>query len=234
MSDNRPQATLCSPLRGHPMTALSVIIPTIGRRSLSDTLESLAPQMQENDRVMVVVDDLARYDFCSEAVNFAREASDPGVAWRCLPNHGQGGHYGHPARNAALDLLCELEERPEWCWSIDDDDIATFGAVDMIRSAIDSREGAWYVFKMRGGVGSHFPNVTVPALGPQLLRGNVGTPMLVWPLGRSRFGVNGEWDGMPAGYFGDFEMSHWLLLEFGEPAWREETVAEIRPVAVAV
>lgn len=212
------------------MTRLAVIVPTTGqRRSLSATLDSLVPQLEHGDRCMVICDDLSRYDFCSEAVGFAREAGADGVMWRCYPNREQPGFYGHASRNIALNILEDLEDGPDWVWSLDDDDVATFGAVDMIRSAIASGEAQWYVFRMRGGAGSHFPGVVVPTLGPRLLRGNVGTPMMVFPVCSSRFG-SAEMENMPAGYFGDYQQAQGLLLELGEPQWQPEIVAEIRPV----
>lgn len=214
------------------MTAICVIIPTIGRSTLADLLDSISPQMQAGDRVMVAYDAPDRFDFCQESVDIARKESEDGVTWRCYPpSHVAGGHYGHVARNRMLDLLADLEDAPEWVWSIDDDDCATFGAVDMIRSAIESEQAPWYVFRMRGGESSHFAGLVVPLMGQTLQRGNVGTPMIVFPVGGARFGV-GEFDGHAAGYFGDYEMALALDAELGDPAWMEPTVAVIRPVAV--
>lgn len=213
------------------MTALAVIVPTVGRSSLVDLLEALAEQVQGGDRVMVYCDRDERYDFCSEAVNFAREASDPGVAWRCFPTHGPLGGYGHPARNLALDLLEELDDAPTWCWSIDDDDLPVFGGLDMLRSAAASGRAHWYVFSMRGGRRSHFGGIVVPTMGNVLLRGNVGCPMLCWRLGDSRFG-DSTFDDRGPGYFGDYEMAVALQGEYGDPVWVDQIVAHIRPVTV--
>jgi hypothetical protein len=224
------------------MTSLAVIIPTVGRRSLANTLESVASQLQDGDRGFVVSDHWARYDFCCEAVEFAREASADGVTWRCWINRGQRGLFGHGARNWALDQTAGFEDMPDgmpdWCWSIDDDDEATFGAVDMIRAACASGDAPWYVFRMRGGAGSHFDGVTVPTMGETIREGNVGTPMIVFPSAcQSRFGVG---RGVPRehdlgdGYFGDLTLAISLQMEFGDPGWRSEVVAEIRPVAAEV
>lgn len=222
------------PLPPRERTALAVIVPTVGRHSLPDTLSSIAPQVQPGDRVVVVCDYERRFDFCSEAVDFVRQACEPEVTWRCFMAGSRNlGCYGHPARNVALDYLAELSETPGWVWSLDDDDVAVFGALDMIRAACESGQAAWYVFRMRGGTGSHFPGVTVPTMGDRLQTGNVGTPMLVFPAATtSRYGTS-ELHDSTAGYFGDFEMAKALEAEFGDPAWVASTVCEVRPRDVA-
>lgn len=215
------------------MTSLAIIVPTVGRRSLADLLESLAPQMQDGDRGIVVVDDHERYHFCCEAVAFAREQSSAEVVWRCWRNRGTRGVFGQGGRNWALDMLREIEGAPAWAWSIDDDDRAAFGALDMIRAAVDSGEASWYIFRMRGGDGTHFPGRTVPMQGEQIVEGNVGTPMLVFPSRcESRFGVGPGVRGGDPGYFGDLTMAVSLELELGAPSWRPEVICEVRPVAV--
>lgn len=218
------------------MTALTVIIPTIGRRSLAATIESFAPQLQPGDRVQVACDDHERYDFCCQAVQFGRDASHEETIWRCyLAGDEPLGRFGHPARNEAIDFLATLNDRPSWCWTLDDDDVATFGALDMIRAAVETGAAKWYVFRMRGGEGSLFPGVTVPVQNV-LRMGNVGTPMMVFPTStRSRFGlgkVAAFGVDQPEGYFGDWAMASALRDEYGAPVWVNTTVAEIRPEKV--
>ncbi len=169
-------------------------------------------------------------------VAFAREQSHPETIWRTLPSpHDEpSGGFGHPARNRVLDYLQTLQTRPAWCWSLDDDDVATFGALDMIRGAIEANQAAdWYVFRMRGGSDSHFAGTTIPAVGNQIKIGHVGTPMLVFPTScTARFGT-GHVDSfppdMPDGYFGDWEMARDLRAELGNPEWVAQTVCEVRP-----
>jgi hypothetical protein len=116
---------------------------------------------------------------------------------------------------------------------LDDDDVATFGALDMIRSACGSGAAPWYVFRMRGGDGSHFPGLVVPTMGDVILQGNVGTPMIVFPSRcESRFGVNATDGEHGSGYFGDYLMAASLQLELGDPGWRSEVVCEVRPAEV--
>ncbi len=138
------------------------------------------------------------------------------------------GGYGHPARNEGIDgATCE------WVCSIDDDDVYLPGAFDTIQDAIQANPHAdWFVFQMVGGAGSHFNGVTVPVLGHTLRLGNIGTPMLCWKRGTSRFGMRSHDEqgrDYGAGYFGDWEMAQALQAEYGDPVWINETIAVIRP-----
>ena len=224
------------------MTALSLLIPTVGRESLGDLLASLQPQTSEDDLILVICDRIERYDFAQGLVERARESGAQGL-WRCYPGANEGC-FGHPGRNHLLDHLQDCDWQGH-CWSVDDDDRATFGALDMIRAAVDSREALWYVFRMRGGDGSHFPGLVVPATGGGVRVGEVGTPMMVFPsYVKARFGTarlkvehRGAYPGAdefwPAGYLGDYELAQALRVELGEPKWRDEIVAEVRPAKAA-
>lgn len=212
------------------MTGIAIIVPTTGRLSLAFTLASLAQQTQDADRVLVMCDDPLQYDNAQTCVEEIRAGAKG--CWRCYPTDEPLGHYGHPQRNLALDLLAELEDAPAWAWSIDDDDIATFGALDIIRAAAASNSAPWYVFRMVGGDNSHFPGVTVPTMGQVIEPGNVGTPMLVFPADcDARFGLDAYRD-MPPGYYGDAAMAEGLLGVLDEPGWRDEIICEIRPALV--
>src|SRR3989442_1431268 len=144
------------------MTSLAVIVPTLGRESLTAGLAALVPQLTPGDRLDVVCDNPDRFTTASDMV---RALEHDGLApIRCYPT-SRLGCYGHASRNVALDHLAELEERPDWVYSVDDDDVVVFGALDMIRAAVDSGRAPWYVFRMVGGAASHFPGLVVPATG---------------------------------------------------------------------
>jgi hypothetical protein len=134
------------------------------------------------------------------------------------------GAYGHVIRNRTIDLLRNCGVTGYFC-TLDDDDVYTPEAFSVMRVALASFPYSWFIFQMVGGKNSHFPDIVVPTMGHQILKGNVGTPMLLWPAyARSRFGT--EFRG---GYFGDFEMAARLNEELGPPVWIESVVAEIRP-----
>ena len=211
--------------------SVSIIIPTLGRPSLAACLESLAPQTQtaNGDRVLVMADG-------PEAWTKARDLTPPDrIKFRVCgyPGWNTLGQYGHPRRNAALDLIGEYANPPDFCWSIDDDDIALPGALDAIRAATEAHPGRWFIFSMVGGPGSHYPDITVPTQGQVIRPGNVGTPMLVFPATvAARFGSSAR-DGFPPGYFGDWEMAVALEAELGPPVWRDAVICEVRPQAIA-
>lgn len=219
------------------MSGIAIVVPTIGRSSLQETLFSLVPQVGGEDRVMVVCDRMAEhgpFDYVSACVEQARRAA-PNATWRCYPG-GDEGVYGHAARNRMLDLLIELDDAPKWVWSIDDDDEATFGALDMIRADIVSSRGPWYVFQMRGGAGSTFNGVTIPTQGSRIAIGNLGTPCIVAPVCAARWGtsdMSGSGPGfhteLAPGYFGDYEIAVALQAELGDPVWVPQTVCVVRP-----
>jgi Glycosyl transferase family 2 len=216
------------------LTGIAVIVPTIGRPELANCLAALAKQTTDDDRVMVMCDIPLRHPWCSALVEGIRKTGAKG-RWRVLPG-ALNGHYGHPLRNKAIGHLQELERRPDWVWSLDDDDVPTPDALATLREAVESGEGDWYVFQMVGGGQSHFAGVTIPNRGEYVIVGNVGTPMIVFPTtATSRFGtaprqdLGRSWDG---GYFGDLEMAVALRDELGDPAWVDAVVAEIRPSPV--
>jgi hypothetical protein len=175
-----------------------------------------------------------RFDWCSLLVEGLRRGGAQG-RWRVISRDSLG-RYGHPLRNEALDLLAALDDRPDWVWSIDDDDLPMPGALASIREAVASGEADWYVFGMVGGGDSHFAGVVVPQPGLGLRLGNIGSPCLVAPVdAAARWGTDRvlalSGDEGP-GYYGDWLFAVALKNELGDPAWIEATVAEIRPARI--
>jgi hypothetical protein len=218
--------------------AVAVVVPTIGRPELANLLYALAPQTTAIDRVLVVCDRPRRYDWCCALVEGLRKQGAQGrwTTW----DRDNLGHYGHAARNEALDFLASLEQRPDWVWSIDDDDLCAPGALAAIRTAAASGKGKWYVAKMVGGGGSHFPDLAVPLPDVGVRIGNIGAPCIVAPTpAEARWGTSEMAAYHPgpsgaiheAGYFGDGEYAVALQKELGEPVWLDAVVAEIRPSA---
>jgi hypothetical protein len=211
--------------------SLAVIVPTVGRPSIGVLLSALAPQTTAADRVLIVCDRPRRYDWCCVLVEGLRKQGAEGrwTVW----DRDNLGHYGHPARNEALDFLASLENRPDWVWSIDDDDMCAPDALDVIRTAVATEDAGWYAFAMIGGAGSHFDGVMIPNRGDYVLAGNIGTPMIVLPTtAASRFGLSvrkdlgREWE---PGYWGDLEAAVALRDELGDPAWVDGVIATVRP-----
>ena len=96
---------------------------------------------------------------------------------------------------------------------MDDDDVYVDGAFAAMRAAATQSPGRPLLFRM-----NHYGTVLWQAA--ELVYGNVGTPMLVVPYDRERLG---RWD------VDDFHFIRQTLELQGEPVWREEVVATVKP-----
>jgi hypothetical protein len=187
---------------------ITVIIPTTGRESLWGTIGSLDPQLHEEDSLVVIYD----HDENGVGVNPFFESHSHDYSMRYLVR--LGGNYGHTNRNRVLDHHVETSH----VWTLDDDDIATPGALDAMRAHMDD---PWTIFRMHYGSGPA-NGITLPH-SHRIAYGNLGTPMIFAPLTNARFGEH---------YSGDHDYAVELQELLGEPVWAEETVAIIRPIAV--
>lgn len=196
--------------------SLSVIVPTVGRPSLTATLQSIAPDVSAGDHVIVVGDvpPGCERDIRALVQHFARDsAARWTVAWPSEPL----GNWGHPARNMAI---AQHVDTSHVC-TIDDDDVYLPGGLELVRR-YGCREKP-VVFKARWGAGH-------PAAGvvlwhwPEVKAGNVATPMVVWPAAAAAL-----WGDR---YEGDFDFYRQLEDEYGELYWDEREIVEVRPVPV--
>ena len=194
---------------------ITAIIPTIGRESLLETLDSCL----EADEIVVLAD--------GPEVPYIDVEED---ATYVVTRKAQGCH-GHPLRNLALDSYVS----GGYVVSIDDDDVFLPGAFAAIRAAIAYYPGRWFVFQMIGGPHSHFPGV-VCWQNRRIRIGDVGTPMIVAPTSaKARWGNRGVDDfgrDMGDGFFGDYEYAAALQEELGDPVWLPVVIAEIRPAVI--
>jgi glycosyltransferase involved in cell wall biosynthesis len=164
---------------------LGVVVPTIGRATLSRTLDSILSQTHPDQVEVLVVADTHNH---STVIPDRRE----GVTY--LEHDAGYSAWGHPQRNFGFSLLHDCN----WLTSIDDDDTWEPNAWLTILGAI-SRQVAdpspspiicQMLYSISGRVLWNRPTVEV---------GNVGTPMFVVPNDRSRLGVwgpryEGDWD----------------------------------------
>jgi glycosyltransferase involved in cell wall biosynthesis len=196
-----------------PPVRLSIVVPTLGRSTLRRTLDSIAPQLDAGDEVLVVADATGDVDGARATVEglddgrFGLElCADPSPgAGNAQRRHGIGR-----ARGTHLAF-------------IDDDDVYEPGALELMRSSADGRP---VVFRM---------DATAVGLGvlwaePVLRYANVGTPMFVVPNDPGRLG---EWAPCRGPDGSDFSFITGCCERMGEPVWREEVVARVRPGAGA-
>jgi hypothetical protein len=190
---------------------ITVIIPTIGRVALADTIRSFIYDLTAADDVIVLADGPS-HSARNVASSFAL-GTNTGV--RYLERKEPLGHWGHPLRNKALEHHVETTH----VWTIDDDDIAALGAIPAMR---DHMGDPWTIFRMHFGAGHPASGLTLPN-SHQIRWGNIGTPMIFAPWTQARFGHH---------YSGDLDYAQALYSELGEPVWASETIAIIQPDAV--
>lgn len=192
---------------GHPLT---VIVPTIGRSSLRATLASFASDLRADDLVIVATDGVR-----PEAEEVFDDFSGGEANWMLLPCH-ESHDWGHSLRNEALDRFVE---EGRYVWTLDDDDVATPGALEALRSRMD---GGWAIFRMEFGP-AHFAYGITCWREKQLRFGDIGTPMTLAPRCGARFGSR---------YEGDWDYVQSLQVELGAPTWDDRVIALIRPEEV--
>lgn len=186
----------------------SIIVPTIGRKTLQETLDSITPQRAADDEVIVVFDGKE-----SEEVNRLAESHS------CLlANTGKRSYdAGSTPRNFGID-----KARGDWLLFMDDDDIFTENALTIIRKVIViPQQPTPHIFRMR------CQNGIILWREPRLEYANVGTPMFVVPR------LNGNetrWRSGDSGSGNDFAfIIETLSLRKQTPIWSEEIICLVRP-----
>lgn len=192
-------------MAGVTSQSLSVLVATTGRKTLRATLESFGPDLRPCDVVHVCMD--GRNDLVRRLVD---EMSRTYFGYWFYHEGETLGYWGHAVRNQFLPSL-----DTDLVWNLDDDDTAAPGALSAIRHS----DGAWTIFRMQFMEG-HPANGIVCWRWKRLMKGDIGTPMVIAPPSEARFALE---------YGGDFAYVEGLVDEFGEPAWDERIIALIRP-----
>lgn len=195
------------------MTKLSIIVPTIGRPSLYETISSIYDAgLQATDEVIVVADGPS-----SVAVEIAAIFQKRGcnLIYREIPE--RTGSVGGPARTLGMSVATGTH-----VLCMDDDDVYRAGAFKRIREEIAKNPSKILIFKMVAMAKRHIWNEiwTVPG---SIGLGNVGTPTFCLPLRKPM----PEW---PPAYTGDFEFITKAVEKFGGPSevvWVDSIIAEI-------
>lgn len=137
-------------------TSFNVVIATAGRPTLQHMVDSIAPQLEEQDYLTIIWD-------C--------QPIDLQIDSKCQVMHLQNpeplGYWGHGSRNRWQDEL-----PGDFFMNADDDDEYTPDAMEAIRSAV--KENKLYIFKF------HHHGAFVPREN-RVYVGNVGTSCGVYP-----------------------------------------------------
>lgn len=192
---------------------VTVVVATVGRPTLARTLASLRLQSWNPGSGVLLLGD----------------GDPPGVAelWRQFRLPGRYvalpdrlGHWGHGARNHALDAGLVTTDLAAAC---DDDDAFAPDAVWCIRHFGREHPGRPLLFRM---------DWYDPATGrraplwdePVLRQGNIGTPCLVAPADPARLGR------YTPRYGGDFDFIRATCGHYpAGPVWRPEVLCACRP-----
>jgi hypothetical protein len=194
-----------APVAGVMNKSIAVIVATTGRRSLQATLDSFGSDLHPQDVVHICMDgrsDLVR--------RIAQEMAEMYFGHWFYHEGETLGYWGHAVRNQLLPSL-----GTDLVWHLDDDDVAAPGALAAIRHS----DAVWTVFRMQFMEG-HPANGVVCWRWKRLMKGDIGTPMIIAPPSTARFALE---------YGGDFAYVQGLRDELGEPAWDERVIALIRP-----
>lgn len=182
--------------------SLSIVIPTLGRPSLERTLESCA----DADEIVVVLDTSRGGSLpCELPANAVFAEGHFGVT---------GGHAGR-AHGIGLATGTHLA-------FFDDDDVYTPGAIGLMRDAACDRP---VIFRMD----DYFHGIIWR--DPSIWFGNVSTQMYVVP---NQPDLLGSWEPHMPGWpqpGGDYTFIKETCERMGEPVWREEVIAVLRPDA---
>ena len=169
---------------------ISFIVPTIGRESLTATLDSI--ELWDDDEIVLVSQ---RMDLQPEKP--VRHIYCPA-----------GKDWGHMERNVGSKFALK-----RYLAHIDDDDTYAPGARALMEDAIRTTPDRPVLFRMR------YPNGVTLWCDPELIFGNVGTPMMLIPNVPAKLGTWGSYDG---GDFGFLETMGWSRDEI---VWRPEVIA---------
>jgi glycosyltransferase involved in cell wall biosynthesis len=147
--------------------SLTIIIPTIGRLSLRDTLESIKIQISAHDQVFVVADGIYPES------RFLIENMGSQYSYFELPD-GPHHDWGARARNCAIPIA-----KKAYIAFMDDDDQYLPGAFAAMKGAIRAFPGHPFLFRMKHGK-------SIIWRRHELCLGNVSSQMIVVPNDQSK------------------------------------------------
>lgn len=159
---------------------ISFIVPTVGKLSLHNTLDSI--ETREGDEILVVC------DIFKVQVGTTR----PEVRVIHCP---AGGDWGHSERNFATPLC-----RGKYIAHIDDDDVYRRGTRTLMQEVIEQTPQRPAIFRMQ------FPNGITLWQDPQIRCGNLGTPCFLIPNEPEKLGT---WMPYVGGDCAFLETSKW-------------------------
>lgn len=185
--------------------SLSIVIPTLGRETLKDALESC----KDADEIVVVLDN-------SRGGTIPCELPPNAVLYE--GNFGVTG--GHAGRQFGIEKATGTHLA-----FFDDDDVYLPGAMQLMK---DAACDVPVIFRM-----DHY-ELGVLWREPEIYFGNVSTQMYVVPNDPSRFGSWTPVNPSLPQPGGDCTFIKETVEKMGGPVWREEVVSILRPPKVTI
>jgi len=189
---------------------LSIVIPTIGRKTLKDTLESIdSAGVTQLDEVIVIGD--GSQPEAEEICNSFRRRMK--VIYQSSRKTSQ---YGAHQRNIGMGIATGTH-----ILFMDDDDRYRSGAFRVVRRALSEAPDRPHLFRIES-TGDQRP-FKVLWTEKEFKLGNVGTQMIALPI------VDGLLGSWPNGHCADYGFLRDTLPRFGldRIIWREEIIAEL-------
>lgn len=195
---------------------LIVVMPTLGRPSLTVAVNSVVDQLEDDDRLVVVCDTVNGRPVCAREQVADFQPANITYLECGVP----GSRYGNAQRDCGLRWAAGRSTHLAF---LDDDDAYLPGALDVIRERV-SDDGHAHVFRARWGPGHHWQGILWAERDFRV--GNVGTPMLVLP---NRTYRRAWMDSNSLGTVSDFGWMAAAVEECEGVCWWEELVAVVRP-----
>jgi glycosyltransferase involved in cell wall biosynthesis len=187
------------------VSSISVVVPTIGRTSLKRTLQSIVPQLDLGDEVVIVGDGP-----CKHRKGMIESF---GVKVRYMELPRKANDWGGTPRNMGM-----RNALGNYIAFMDDDDVFLPGAFKAMHETINHYTGRAFLFKMmRMG--------KVIWERPELVIGNVSTQMILMP---NRPTTNPVWEGF---YEADFKFISDLVAQqpyYAPIMWMDDVIAELK------
>ncbi len=187
--------------RGVPRSPVSitVIVPTVGRDTLRDTLDSIVPQLTTADEVIVAADGYGAWE---KAV----------AIWPGTVERPQTGDWGNQHRDWAMTVA-----KGRMLMFCDDDDTFHPDALQTVRRRTGRHRTRLHLFRMTCRDGILWGDATVRSC-------NVGTPMFVVPNIPKKLGA---WRN-PDGPMSDHRfIADTVALHDRPPIFHEEVIAHV-------
>ena len=175
--------------------SISFVIATSGRASIANTLASI--ETMNGDEIVIVGGHIDLPD----SVDCSRVRHIP-----CPP----GNDWGHSERNYVAPYL-----RGDYIAHIDDDDVYLPDTRELMGVAIKQHPHGPSIFRMQ------YPDGRVLWSGFNLVLGNIGTPMTLWPNNPEKLGTWGPFHG------GDFHMIQSMKWTKEDVRWWPLVIAQL-------